>query len=217
MTTIKHADALAESIGHHRPTDTAVFAHVSDDDRYDAQLVEQIRVARRAGNVELASRLAGELWARYDQHARSKARRHARSRHEAEDIFGDMMIRFTRWVYEQDEPLRSMPGLLSKMAYWAYCDRVAMETRNGIPTDEVDLPGAPDDAIDSMFDREWIEWAIPRAGLAERELQVIRRGLADVANATIADELDVELNNLDQIRYRALTKLRAVALGPEAT
>ena len=52
--------------------------------------------------------------------------------------------------------------------------------------------------------------------LSDRERLVVERMLEDASDAEVAAELDVEPNNLHQIRWRAMNRLRAAAEQAES-
>ncbi len=190
-----------------------------DDAAIDADLVRRARAARRAGDDHAAQRAAAELWARYERQIVVASRRVARGA-EADDVLGHIGIRFTKWVYDGHEDPRNMVGLISQMARYAAGDVTRVEAGEAITIDDVTTatPLGGDDRTDGGLDLLLLRDEIDRLRhvLNEREQLVIDRMLEDAPDAEVAAELDVEPNNLHQIRFRAVAKLRAEALGGES-
>ena len=190
-----------------------------DDAAIDADLVRRARAARRAGDHQAAKRAAAELWARYERQIVLASRRVARGA-EADDVLGHIGIRFTRWVYDGDGDPRNMVGLINQMARFAAGDVTRVEAGEAITIDDVTTatPLGGDDRTDGGLDLLLLRDEIDRLRhvLNEREQLVIDRMLEDAPDAEVAAELDVEPNNLHQIRFRAVAKLRAEALGGES-
>ena len=190
-----------------------------DDAAIDADLVRRARAARRAGDDQAAKRAAAELWARYERQIVIASRRVARGA-EADDVLGHIGIRFTKWVYDGHEDPRNMVGLISQMARYAAGDVTRVEAGEAITIDDVTTatPLGGDDRTDGGLDLLLLRDEIERLRhvLNEREQLVIDRMLEDAPDAEVAAELDVEPNNLHQIRFRAVSKLRAEALGGES-
>jgi len=188
-----------------------------DDAAYDAELVRRARAAHRADDIEQAKRLAAELWARYEPNARIAARRVARG-DEIEEVFGHLQLRFVLWVYHRDEEPRSMGGLIGQMAKWAYGDVQRTETRQTVSIEEIKRTTyreeERDRALDDVLARDELERLLPV--LSERERLVVERMLEDAPDGEVAEELGVEPNNLHQIRWRAMNRLRAAAETAES-
>ncbi len=181
---------------------------------HDAELVRRARAARRAGDDPAAQRCAAELWLRYRDRAAAASRRRARGV-EAEEVLGLIRLRFVRWIYESEEPPRSMGGLISQMAAWSYADMVRDEMRQPTPLEDLRDHGAADDALDRLADVDLLERLLAAADLTDRERLLLQRQREDVADAEIAAELGVTPNNLHQIRFRAFAKLRAALSGED--
>ena len=184
-----------------------------DDAAFDADLVRRARAARAAGDDEHARRLAAELWGRYEGRARIASRRVARGA-EVDEVFGNLQLRFVLWVYNRDQEPRHMGGLISQMATWAYGDVQRAEARQPVTVEEIDRTPYEDGALDLVLDRDEIARLVPV--LSYRERVVVERMLEDASDAEVAAELGVEPNNLHQIRWRAMNRLRAAAEQAES-
>ena len=181
---------------------------MDDPSVYDANLVRRARVAHGAGDLRTAQNLTAELWLRYEKQARAISRKRARG-DEAEEVLGHLQLRFIKWVYvRQDEP-RNMIGLLNQMASYAYGDVQRHEASQPVTVEEIEDYSRPDSALSSILDRAQIEQLM--SVLSERERLIIERELADVPDLDVAAELEIEPNNLHQIRWRALKRMREAA------
>ncbi|MGI9117772.1 MAG: RNA polymerase sigma factor [Gaiellales bacterium] len=174
----------------------------------DAELVQRARAAFRAGDLPAAKRHAAELWARYEDRARVASRRLARGA-EADDVLGCIGVRFVQWVYHRNEDPRNMVGLINQMAKYAYGDVQRTEARQAPTIEEIEDTRYDEEALDLILDRDLLDRLFPV--LNDRERLIIDRTLEGVADADIAAELDVDPNNLHQIRWRAHKRLRAEA------
>lgn len=184
-----------------------------DDAAHDADLVRRARAARAAGDDEHARRLAAELWGRYEDRARIAARRVARGA-EVDEVFGHLQVRFVLWVYHRHEEPRNMGGLIGQMARWAYGDVQRAEARQPVTVEEIDRTRYDDGDLARVLDRDQIARLVPV--LSGRERLIVERMLEDAPDAEVAVELDVEPNNLHQIRWRAMNRLRAAAEQAES-
>ncbi len=196
---------------------------MSDSASHDADLVRRARAAHAAGDLDAARRSAGELWLRYQQQAYVASRRRARGS-EADEVFGHLQLRFIQWVYYRDTAPQNMTGLLNQMALYAYGDVQRTEAGEAPTVEEIDdygdrdldRRGNPNEvALNQLLDRDLIEQLLPV--LNERERILIDRMLEDAPDAAIAAELGVDPNNLHQIRFRALKRLRDEARTRELT
>lgn len=175
----------------------------------DADLVRRARAAIAAGDAVAAQRAAAELWARYEAQIVVASRRVARGA-EADDVLGHLGIRFTKWVYHGREDPRNMSGLISQMARYAAGDVTRVEAGEAPTVEDVTLLGElHDGGLDGLLARDELERL--RHVLNEREQLIIDRTLEDVPDAEIARELDIEPNNLHQIRFRAYRRMREAA------
>lgn len=138
------------------------------------------------------------------------ARRKARG-DQAEEVFGDLQLRFTRWVYESEDHPQNMIGLIYQMADYAYGDVMRREIRQPTPVGNIIDHGVTDTALDQIGEREWIDALIAKVGLSERDRVILDRFGDDVPDARVAEELGVKPNNLHQIRFRLFAKLLAAA------
>ncbi len=181
---------------------------MEDAAAYDVALVRRARQALRDGDERTAREAAGELWLRYEHVARAAARRHARGI-EAEEVLGAIQVRFVRFVYHRDAEPASMSGLIHKMASFAFGDVQRVEAREAPTVEDVGDWGTDDGDVEVLHDRD----ALARlfSVLNERERLVMERDLEDRSDEEIAAELDVKTNNLHQIRFRAMRKLREAA------
>lgn len=179
-----------------------------DDAVIDADLVRRARAAYRAGDLPAAKGHAAELWARYEDRAVVASRRLARGA-EADDVLGCIGIRFVQWVYHRNEDPRNMVGLINQMAKFAYGDVQRTEARQAPTIEDIDRTEYVEQALDLILDRDLLARLYPV--LNERERLVIDRTLEGVSDGEIAGELDVDPNNLHQIRWRALKRLRTEA------
>ena len=107
-----------------------------------------------------------------------------------------------------------MGGLISQMAKWAYGDVQRAEARQPVTVEEIDRTPYEDDDLARVLDRDEIARLVPV--LSDRERLVVERMLEDASDAEVAAELDVEPNNLHQIRWRAMNRLRAAAEQAES-
>lgn len=179
-----------------------------DDSAIDVALTRRARAAYRAGDLAAAKRAAAELWLRYENQAVLASRRVARGA-ERDDVLGCIGIRFTKWVYHRNEDPRNMVGLINQMAAFAYRDVQRTEARQPTTIEEIEDTRYDEEDLDLILDRDLLERLYPV--LNERERRVIDLTLEGVSDADIAAELDVEPNNLHQIRWRAHKRLRAEA------
>ena len=102
-----------------------------------------------------------------------------------------------------------MIGLLNQMASYAYGDVQRHEASQPVTVEEIEDYSRPDSALSSILDRAQIEQLM--SVLSERERLIIERELADVPDLDVAAELEIEPNNLHQIRWRALKRMREAA------
>lgn len=181
---------------------------MEDAAAYDIALLRRARQALRDGDERTAREAAGELWLRYEHVARAASRRQARGV-EAEEVLGAIQVRFVRFVYDRELEPDSMNGLIHKMATFAYGDVQRVEAREAPTVEDIGDWGADDGDVATLHDRD----ALTRlfAVLNDRERLVMERDLDDVPDEEIAAELDVKTNNLHQIRFRAMRKLREAA------
>jgi DNA-directed RNA polymerase specialized sigma24 family protein len=175
----------------------------------DADLVRRARAAIAAGDAAVAQRAAAELWARYEQHAVVASRRVARGA-EADDVLGHLGLRFTKWVYHGHEDPRNMVGLISQMARYAAADVTRVEAGEAPTVEDVAvLGGTSDGELDAILARDELERLLHV--LSDRDRVIIDRMLEDAPDAEVARELGIEPNNLHQIRFRALKRMREEA------
>jgi hypothetical protein len=102
-----------------------------------------------------------------------------------------------------------MVGLINQMAAFAYGDVQRTEARQAPTIEEIEDARYDEEELDLILDRDLLERLYPV--LNERERLIIDRSLEGVSDADIASELDVDPNNLHQIRWRAHKRLRAEA------
>lgn len=179
-----------------------------DESAIDVELVRRARAAHRAGDLATAKGAAAELWLRYEKHAILASRRVARGA-ERDDVLGCIGMRFVKWVYHRDEDPRNMVGLINQMATFAYGDVQRTEARQPTTIEEIEGSSYDDVELGVLLDRDLLERLYPV--LNERERRIIDLTLEGVDDADIAIALDVEPNNLHQIRWRAHKRLRAEA------
>lgn len=179
-----------------------------DDAAIDTDLTRRARAAHRAGDLEAAKRFAAQLWLRYENQAILASRRVARGA-ERDDVLGCICVRFVKWVYNGDQDPRNMVGLINQMAAYAYGDVQRTEARQAPTIEEIEDTRYDEEDLDRILDRDLLERLYPV--LNERERLIIDRSLEGVSDADIAAELDVDPNNLHQIRWRAHKRLRAEA------
>ena len=179
-----------------------------DDAAIDIELTRRARAAYRAGDLDAAKRATAELWLRYEKQAVLASRRVARGA-ERDDVLGCIGIRFTKWVYFRNEDPRNMVGLINQMASFAYRDVQRTEARQAPTVEEIEGARYDEKALDLILDRDLLTRLYPV--LNEREQLIIDRTLEGINDADIARELDVDPNNLHQIRWRAHKRLRAEA------
>ena len=189
-----------------------------DDAAIDLALVRRARAAFTAGDSAGAQRAGAELWGRYEREAYRISRKVAYGV-EAEEVLGHMGIRFTKWLYHSHSEPRNMIGLLNQMARYAAGDVTREEAGEAPTVEDIGDRGNPrdqlrphrDDDVDiaGFLAGDQLERLLPVLG--ERERAMIAMQLEDAPDAEIAAALDVEPNNLHQIRFRAYAKLRAEA------
>jgi DNA-directed RNA polymerase specialized sigma subunit len=104
-----------------------------------------------------------------------------------------------------------MIGLLNQMASYAYGDVQRHEASQPVTVEEIEDYRQPhtDSAISTILDRAEVDQLM--SVLSERERLIIERELADVPDSEVAAELEIESNNLHQIRWRALKRMREAA------
>ena len=183
----------------------------------DAELVRRARAAIAVGDMDTAKRAAAELWARHQRQA-FLASRSVAAGDERDEVLGHIGIRFTRWVYHgKDEP-RNMAGLISQMAHYAAGDVTRKEAGEAPTIDDIDAKGDAggdplrhdgDVGFDHLLDVDQIERL--RVVLDEREQTLVDLQLQEVPDAEIAEAIGVKANNLHQIRFRMMEKLRREA------
>ena len=165
-----------------------------DDAAIDIELTRRARAAHRTGDLATAQRHAAELWLRYQRQA---------------VVLGCIGVRFVRWVYAGHEDPRNMIGLINQMASFAYGDVQRTEARQPPTIEEIDGAVYEEHELDGILDRDLLERLYPV--LNERERLIIDRTLDGAADDAIAAELEIDPNNLHQIRWRAHKRLRAEA------
>ncbi len=179
-----------------------------DTAAYDLSLVRRARVAYGAGDLEAAKLCAAELWLRYERAAYTASRRRARGS-EAEEVFGAVQTRFIQWVYTGASEPEHMIGLISKMASFAYRDVERTEAQQPTTVEDIGDWGGDDAEVATFHDHDLLTRLF--TALNDRERLVMERDLDDAPDDAIAAELGVNPNNLHQIRFRAMKKLRAAA------
>ena len=179
-----------------------------DDAAIDIELTRRARAAHRTGDLATAQRHAAELWLRYQRQAVVASRRVARGA-EQDDVLGCIGVRFVRWVYAGHEDPRNMIGLINQMASFAYGDVQRTEARQPPTIEEIAGAVYEEHELDGILDRDLLERLYPV--LNERERLIIDRTLDGAADDAIAAELEIDPNNLHQIRWRAHKRLRAEA------
>lgn len=188
-----------------------------DDAAIDADLVRRARAAVAVGDMDAARRAGAELWARYERHAFLASRRVARGS-ERDEVLGHIGLRYTRWLYHSQQELRNMKGLISQMAQYAAGDVTREEAGQPTTSDDLDVTIAVADVdlgrnadidIADLLAADQIGRL--RGVLDEREQRLLDLQLGDLPDAEIAADLDVTTNNLHQIRFRMLDKLRREA------
>jgi RNA polymerase sigma factor (sigma-70 family) len=172
--------------------------------RTPEQLVRDARRARLAGDERGAQRAAAEAWLVCEPRVRLAIGRKARQQ-VADEILSDVMLRFARWLYTTDVDAESLIALLVTMARRAIADAY----RRRPPEEFVDFdPGREDDALDELLDRAEVADLLARLPAREREvLEAIY--LRDEPREAVAERLGVTPNNLYQIHFRAVRRLRA--------
>jgi len=95
------------------------------------------------------------------------------------------------------------------MASYAYGDVQRTESRQAPTIEEIEDTRYDEEELDLILDRDLLERLYPV--LNERERLIIDRTLEGVSDTDIAIELEVDPNNLHQIRWRAHKRLRAEA------
>ena len=179
-----------------------------DDAAIDIELTRRARAAHRAGDLETAKRAAAQLWLRYENQAVLASRRVARGA-ERDDVLGCIGMRFIKWVYFRNEDPRNMVGLINQMAAFAYGDVQRTESRQAPTIEEIEDTRYDEEELDLILDRDLLERLYPV--LNERERLIIERTLEGMSDTDIAIELEVDPNNLHQIRWRAHKRLRTEA------
>jgi DNA-directed RNA polymerase sigma subunit (sigma70/sigma32) len=169
-----------------------------DDAAIDIELTRRARAAHRTGDLATAQRHAAELWLRYERQAVVASRRVARGA-EQDDVLG---------CIGHEDP-RNMIGLINQMASFAYGDVQRTEARQPTTIEEIDGAAYEEHELDGILDRDLLERLYPV--LNERERLIIDRTLDGATDDAIAAELEIDPNNLHQIRWRAHKRLRAEA------
>lgn len=181
-------------------------------DHGDAERIDRARAAIRRGDRSTAQRIAAELWLRHEDTAKAACLRQVRGA-DTDDVLGIVQLRFVRFVYEGTERPRSMSAILYQMARFAYGDFVRGETRHGSATEDFPLDGHEDPGYALVLDRDQFDRL--EGVLTERERTALLRWADGVPDREVADDLDVTPNNLHQIRFRALARMRAAAATGE--
>jgi RNA polymerase sigma factor (sigma-70 family) len=172
--------------------------------RRPEQLVREARRARLDGDERTARRAAAEAWLRCQPRVRLVIARKA-GQPLADEIESDVMERFARWLFTTDDDAESLIALLVTMARRAIADAY----RRRPPEDFIDYePGRDDDDLARVLERA--EATDLLAALPEREREVLEAiYLRDEPRDAVAARLGVTPNNLYQIHFRAIRRLRA--------
>jgi DNA-directed RNA polymerase specialized sigma24 family protein len=178
----------------------------------DAERIERARAAIRRGDQQTAQRLAAEVWLRHEDTARAACLRQVRGA-DMDDVLGIVQLRFVRFVYEGTLRPRSMSAILYQMAAFAYGDFVRGEVRHGSATEDFPLEGHEEAGYATVLDRDLV--ARLEGELSERERTALLRWADGAPDQEVADELGVKTNNLHQIRFRALARMRKATVTSE--
>lgn len=132
---------------------------------------------------------------------------------DAEDVVQDVFLQMHQW--EQTRPVRSMPGLLRRMATCRALDRLR-QRKATVPL--TDLPienvsNAPESAVLEQELQERLRQAI--AELPQREAEVFcLRYFDDLSYQEIAAELGIRSGAVAAALHKARAKLEASLLAP---
>jgi DNA-directed RNA polymerase specialized sigma24 family protein len=178
----------------------------------EAARIDRARAALRRGDQAMAQRIAAEIWLRHEDTAKAACLHHVRSA-DTDDVLGILQIRFVRFVYESTERPRSMDAILYQMAHFAYVDFVRGETRHGSAVEDFPTEAYDESGYAAILDRDLLERL--DGVLSDRERTALSRWAEGAPDAEVAEELGVTTNNLHQIRFRALARLRAAGADGE--
>jgi RNA polymerase sigma-70 factor (ECF subfamily) len=132
---------------------------------------------------------------------------------DAEDVVQDVFLQMHQW--EQTRPVRSMPGLLRRMATCRALDRLR-QRKVTVPLPELPLENvsyAPECAVLEEELQERLRQAI--AELPEREAEVFcLRYYEDLSYQEIAAELGIRSGAVAAALHKARAKLEASLLAP---
>lgn len=193
-----------------RPLRASPLRRMKDDEPDEAARIDRARAALRRGDQATAQRIAAEVWLRHEDAAKAACLRHVRTA-DADDVLGILQIRFVRFVYESSERPRSMNAILYQMARFAYADFVRGEMRHGSAVEDFPTEAHDESGYEAVLDRDLLERL--DGMLNERERVALTRWSEGAPDAEVAVELGITANNLHQIRFRALARLRATGAG----
>ncbi len=132
---------------------------------------------------------------------------------DAEDVVQDVFLQMHQW--EQTRPVRSMPGLLRRMATCRALDRLR-QRKATVPLPDLPQEGenhAPESALLEQELHDRLRQAI--AELPEREAEVFcLRYFEDLTYQEIAAELGIRSGAVAAALHKARLKLEAVLLAP---
>lgn len=195
-----------------RPLGASPLRRMEENEPDEAARIDRARAALRRGDQATAQRIAAEVWLRHEDAAKAACLRHVRSA-DADDVLGILQIRFVRFVYESSERPRSMNAILYQMARFAYADFVRGEMRHGSAVEDFPTEAYDETGYDGVLDRDLLERL--DGLLSERERIALTRWSEGAPDAEVAADLGITANNLHQIRFRALARLRAAGAGEE--
>jgi RNA polymerase sigma factor (sigma-70 family) len=175
----------------------------------DRELVARARRARHAGDAEVAGRALAIVWLRNEELVRTViARKVARA--ELDDVSSEACERFLRAVWSMAAEIENPAALLLAVARRTIADHYERAGRRpaGVAFGGQDVPvdGGIAEAEAELAFRELL------APLSARQREVVelrvRQGLS---SAETGRRVGITANNVDQILFRALERLRAEA------
>jgi RNA polymerase sigma-70 factor (ECF subfamily) len=132
---------------------------------------------------------------------------------DAEDVVQDVFLQMHQW--EQTRPVRSMPGLLRRMATCRALDRLR-QRKVTVPLPDLPLESvsnSPECAVLEQELQERLRLAI--AELPQREAEVFcLRYFEDLSYQEIAAELGIRSGAVAAALHKARAKLEATLLAP---
>jgi RNA polymerase sigma factor (sigma-70 family) len=181
------------------------MAAVRPVSRSAEELVREARRLRLAGDEAAAKECASEAWLLCERRVRLRIARKAHGA-TADDILAATAERYVKWLWHRRDEPRKLIALVFHMADRSIADHYADHQ----PESELmDTVGADDPQLAAVLDADAAAGLLDQLSARDRDiLESIY--LSDEPRDSVAARHGVQLNNLYQIQFRALAKLRAL-------